>query len=319
MSDRAVPTVSAVVPTYQREATIATTIARLLAEPDLLEIIVVDDGSTDGTGEVLRAAAAADPRVRPVTTTNGGANRARLAGSQAARGDVVLLLDDDVRLCPGAVRGHAGHHVGTARLVVVGYMPVDRGSPTRDTYPRDIYAREYEKHCGGWEADPESVLASLWSGNISLRREDHLSAGMLLAGSSVRGYHEDLDLGLSCVRAGLRGTFDRGLRARHLFERSPEGFLRDARSSGQNLAALHDRHSDMLGSLDRDFGRGLPAPARWLVNSSALVPGPRLLMTWAIGVFGMLHMFRLQRLAAGMAWRQEQLRAVIELTAGKVD
>jgi glycosyltransferase involved in cell wall biosynthesis len=319
MSDTAVPTVSAVVPTYQREATIATTIARLLAEPDLLEVVVVDDGSTDGTGEVLRAAAAADPRVRPVTTANGGANRARLTGSQAARGDVVLLLDDDVQLCAGTVRGHAAHHVGTARLVVVGYMPVDQGPPARDTYPRDIYAREYEKHCGGWEADPDSVLASLWAGNISLRREDHLEAGRLLAGSPVRGYHEDLDLGLSCVRAGLTGMFDRGLRARHLFERSPEGFLRDARSSGQTLAAVHDRHRDMLGSLDHDFGRGLPAPARWLVNTSALVPGPRLLTTCAIEVFGRLRMFRLQRLAAGMAWRQEQLRAVLELTAEQVD
>jgi glycosyltransferase involved in cell wall biosynthesis len=60
------------------------------------EVIVVDNGSTDGTGDVLRAWAAGDPdRRRHVHEPVAGLSRARNRGVQAAEGGVVLFLDDD--------------------------------------------------------------------------------------------------------------------------------------------------------------------------------------------------------------------------------
>ena len=91
------PVVSVVIPAYNAEATLTATVAsaqrQTLAE---IEILVVDDASSDGTLAVARALAAADPRVRPIA---GGHNRgpagARNLGLAAARGEWIALLDSD--------------------------------------------------------------------------------------------------------------------------------------------------------------------------------------------------------------------------------
>lgn len=64
------------------------------------EVIVVDDGSTDHTAQV--ALDRHDPRLRVVTTENGGLSRARNAGVSACRGDWVMFLDADDELAPWA-------------------------------------------------------------------------------------------------------------------------------------------------------------------------------------------------------------------------
>ena len=307
---------SVVVVSFQRRQRLADTLKEtLVTARDALEIVVVDDGSTDGTAEMLERLAGTDARLRPVTIPNGGAEGARLAGARAARGEVVLHVDDDVVLAPGAVVGHARHHAAAERLVVAGHMPVNAGAPASDSYPRDIYARAYDRHVEAWEEHPESVLTSFWGGHVSLKREDHLALEPALGGG-FRGYHEDLDWGVCCLEACLRGVFDRRLEARHHYARSPSAFLKDARSSGIGLAKAHARHPDVLVAPDvRRLTRGLPAPAAWLVGRSAQRRWPRRLVGTLVRVLGAVRLFRVQRFAASLMWRIEQLRAVDELAA----
>src|SRR5512142_1357864 len=62
-----------------------------------IEIVVVDDASTDGTPQVIATAAASDPRVRPMrlTENSGGCSRPRNTGLDEVAGDYVLFLDSD--------------------------------------------------------------------------------------------------------------------------------------------------------------------------------------------------------------------------------
>src|SRR3954454_8936427 len=90
------PPVSVVIPTYRRRAQLASVVDPLLADEATAELIVVVDGSDDGSLELLRAIAHRDPRVRPIGSANQGQAAARQLGLEAARHPVVLLLDDDV-------------------------------------------------------------------------------------------------------------------------------------------------------------------------------------------------------------------------------
>jgi len=81
-------------PTFNRGATIRKSVDHILAlDYSEFELVVVDDGSTDDTAEVL--AAIRDPRLHVVKRKNGGISAARNSGVVAARGKYVLPLDDD--------------------------------------------------------------------------------------------------------------------------------------------------------------------------------------------------------------------------------
>ena len=90
------PHVTVVIPVYQGESRIGRTLERLRAQTFTdFEVVVVNDGSTDGTSEVVRHAALADPRIRLIEQPNGGIASARNCGVEAARGGALAFLDDD--------------------------------------------------------------------------------------------------------------------------------------------------------------------------------------------------------------------------------
>jgi 1,2-diacylglycerol 3-alpha-glucosyltransferase len=88
------PLVSVVMPAFNREGTLRNAIDSVLRQDfDGLELVVVDDGSTDGTGDVARAVH--DRRVHVVAQPNRGRAEARNRGVEAARGQFVVFLDSD--------------------------------------------------------------------------------------------------------------------------------------------------------------------------------------------------------------------------------
>jgi glycosyltransferase involved in cell wall biosynthesis len=92
----AAPRVSVIVPTYQRAAVVLEALESVLAQTlDDLEVLLVDDGSTDGTEEAVRARFGDEPRLRILRQANGGASSARNLGLEHARGAYVSFLDSD--------------------------------------------------------------------------------------------------------------------------------------------------------------------------------------------------------------------------------
>src|SRR6516164_1649055 len=90
------PLVSIITPAYNSADYIGETIASVRAQTFTdFELIVADDGSTDGTPDVVRTAAAGDPRVVLTETPHGGAAVARNTALHVARGRFIALLDSD--------------------------------------------------------------------------------------------------------------------------------------------------------------------------------------------------------------------------------
>jgi glycosyltransferase involved in cell wall biosynthesis len=233
--------ISVVVTAYNYAEGLPTTLAPLVRDPATAEVVVVVDGSRDGSFEMLQRMAAGEPRLRPFFIENRGRTGALQFGVEQARCDVVLTLDQDVVAHEGLVSGHAALHAEVPGRVVLGYMPTTKPPRRPGSFVVERYADEYERVCALWERDPRDVLRRLWGGNLSIARRDLGAAGGCDAGVGLQ-YCHDRELGLRLLGVGLEAMFDRGLRAEHRFERSIPGFLKAGREQGRDLAIIGRLH-----------------------------------------------------------------------------
>jgi len=116
---------SVLVDTYNHERLIEKALRSVLDQnypPGDFEILVVDDGSTDKTPEIVRQFA---PRVRPIRKKNGGQASAFNAGIPECRGDVIVFLDGDDWWAQGKLRKIAAVFSADAALGMVGHAFIE--------------------------------------------------------------------------------------------------------------------------------------------------------------------------------------------------
>ncbi|MGD9956352.1 MAG: glycosyltransferase family 2 protein [Candidatus Nanopelagicales bacterium] len=311
---------SVVIPTRNRRVRLSGLLDRLLADPGDHEIVVVDDGSTDGTAAMLQEYARRGGRVVPVAGPSSGAAAARLEGARRATGDVVVLLDDDVLPEPGLVAGHLAHHQREDDLLVQGYMPTTVPDPLpRGGFATLLYAQEYERSCLGYDADPGLVLTALWMGNISLPRARFVEASEDERMRSFGFRHEDRILGLLLRELGLRGVFDRSIVAHHIHARPLEAFLRDCYENGRGREAIHRLYPDVLPEPSEElYLDGLPGPARSVVAATRHEPVRRALvgaLRGGISAAGAVGSRRGELQLARIVRKVEQLHGARDLDA----
>jgi len=130
------PSVSVVIPTYNRRQFIGEAVASVLAQSHReLEVIVVDDGSTDGTGAFLQQRFGHDQRFRYVPQENAERAVARNTGIRAAQGQWLAFLDSDDLWLPDKLARQVACVTASPELVLVhtGYTEVDEhNQPLRD-------------------------------------------------------------------------------------------------------------------------------------------------------------------------------------------
>ncbi len=96
--------IAVVVPAYNEEKVIVDSVSSLLESNDVtFEILVVDDGSTDRTVEIVRQAFAADPRVKLLVKPNGGKASALNLALASTDAEIIVAIDADTRLDPDAI------------------------------------------------------------------------------------------------------------------------------------------------------------------------------------------------------------------------
>lgn len=207
------PTVSAIVPARNEEATIATAVESLAAQPEIQEIIVINDQSTDGTTALLQQLSSRYAQLRVLETKelpSGwiGKNYAVSLGAAQATGDWLLFTDADGVHLPGST-AHALSDAAESGAGIVSYSPEQE---TRHWWEKAlipfVYTRLSHKYSYAEVNHPDSPAAAASGQYLLIRREDYLRIGghAAIAGEVL----EDVALARLAKHAGVGLHFAQG-------------------------------------------------------------------------------------------------------------
>lgn len=198
--------VSIVVPTYNRREMVVQTIRSLYSQTyplSRLQVIVADDGSTDGTEQAI-SALDAPFQLQYRWQPNKGRCAARNLGIRAAHGDLMLFLDGDMVAERQLVAEHVESHRTQSDVLVRGDIRLLPSLREATPFAR-IALAELEKKWGQ-QVDQDGFLpfTQMLTGNLSIKSE-HLSIMGLMDERFDRGYAwDDVDWGYRAHRLGLR-------------------------------------------------------------------------------------------------------------------
>jgi glycosyltransferase involved in cell wall biosynthesis len=197
------PLISVIVPARNEAGSIASVIEAITSScpaRQALEIIVVDDGSTDGTVAVARAAGAQVLELGP-DQEGGNPARARNRGAAMAQGDPIVFLDADCTPAPGWLPALlAAHEAG--RQVVGGSLDLPPHLPVSARC--DYYCGWYHVH----SARPAGVVPNHPPGNLSVRRQLFAASVGFTEQHPIAYAHEELAWQAEVRRQGVEIYFE---------------------------------------------------------------------------------------------------------------
>ena len=170
-------TISVVIPARDEAARLAPCLAGLVADPDVGELLVVDDCSSDATADVARAGGARVLDGEPLPEGWCGKPWALEQGLRATTGDIVVFLDADARPQPGLVRELAGL-LDEVDLVTAGPRFHCAGFGERLLHPAMAATIPYRTGPGdavGWQPAPSRAIAN--GQCLAMRRDMLVQAG----------------------------------------------------------------------------------------------------------------------------------------------
>lgn len=262
---------SLVIPTYNSKDLLVPCLLSLnhqrIADVDEFEVVLVDDGSTDGTGEVVDSLSLTYPlrRLRLPRTERSCRSAARNAGISASDGDLIVFADGDQIIDPLFVSAHIQCHRGRPDLVAIGFRDylapgrVDAGMLER-TFTPDAFppVTRQDERAEVTEALSHN-LANLATGwhflygcNVSVRKEHLLAVGGF--DENIRKWSfEDVELGYRLHQRGLTLVLNPFSRVYHQFH--PESEQQRYADWRENFAYFTEKHP------------GLEVRLQWILDS----------------------------------------------------
>lgn len=226
------PLVSIVIPCYKQAVYLAQVIESALSQSyEQVEVIVVDDGSPDDAAEVVSRY----PAVKYVRQRNSGVSAARNTGLRESHGELVVFLDADDWLLPGAIQTgvdafqahpESGYVAGLAQWTDAEGAPID--TPPRPEIGEDIFEQLLVDNCRTW------ILAAMY----------RATAVRTLGGFDASVTHlEDWDLNLRVARMAPVHLHDAVVGA---YRRHPSGLSANARGMLRAVTRMLRRYQREL-------------------------------------------------------------------------
>ncbi len=217
---------SVIVSTFNRRDLVLRSIRTLMDQDfpaDRYEIVVVVDGSTDGTASALR-------ELRPscgyriIEQLNRGLAGARNTGWRTSDRDLLIFLDDDMLCDPSLVRAHFEAHTQSESTIGVGTVLLSPDSH------QTVAAACFNREVGSYALSPESAghplpISTCIFGNTSIRRSWMIKSGGFDERFRMR---EDAEIATRLVRLGAQPRFVPQAAAYQLYTKTASDLIRDS-------------------------------------------------------------------------------------------
>ncbi|MBA7646081.1 Undecaprenyl-phosphate 4-deoxy-4-formamido-L-arabinose transferase [subsurface metagenome] len=284
MNTEKIEKVSVIIPTHNQKKILAKTLDYLILQDypkEQYEIIVVDDGSTDATQEMVKSRMGSGVGLRYLYQKQRGPHFARNLGIKKARGEIIIFVDSDIFTAPNFITEHVTFHQKFGDVVVSG--------PTVRTDRLDnVFADTNRRKIKKWLFDFSGP--SFITSNLSVKRKSLLRVGGFDEEFTGFGWH-DWELGLRLKKLGLKAKKNINAIVYHYKKKinlSDLPFLCEKkREQGRNAVLYHKKHhglrvkfgirpqslifDKLIGWIDTDFGESLILLAtkkgnRWWLN-----------------------------------------------------
>jgi glycosyltransferase involved in cell wall biosynthesis len=293
--------VSIVVPTFNRKEVLAKAVRAYCAQSgvsEIKEVIVVDDGSTDGTDQVVSTLVTELPfPVRKFHQLNRGPASARNIGISQATGEIILFTDDDIIPAPNLIAEHLSWHdqypeAGTAVLGYVTWAPELRPTPFMNWLGLDGPLFAYGHFLGKAELD----FRAFYTCNLSLKR-DFLRPTERFDEDFRGAAWEDTEFGYRLQKRGMRLLYNPaavGYHYQHMTfaaacqrtHRVALAFrILEQKDAGKHLLKLMEAESATLpprGRLGRLLSPALRALKRGLLSPLGLLLDTQIPLPWSV-------------------------------------
>jgi glycosyltransferase involved in cell wall biosynthesis len=236
--------VSVVIPTYQRCNSVNRVLSALDSQSfpyDEYEVIVSIDGSQDGTKEmVMEFESQYD--LDYIWEPNSGRAFACNRGIRRARGEVLIILDDDMEPSFEFIEAHFNAHSKNSMLGVMGAAPItiDRSSSLAARYIAEEFNSRLKKIS---DSRYKFQIRDFYGGNLSINLENILNVGGF--DEIFKGYaHEDIELAYRLIKHGVEFVYDKDAYCTQHYEDSFRNLLKKTISAGKSAVLLYRMHPD---------------------------------------------------------------------------
>ncbi len=245
----ATPHLSVIIPTFRRRDSVERALralARQTLAPEAYEVIVSIDGSQDGTREMVETFSV-PYQLRSIWQPNRGRAAACNAGIRMARGEVLVIFDDDMEPAPDCLESHWQAHPIGSRFGVMGAVPI---TGEDDDPPVAAYiAAKFNQHLNNLaQPDHRLTLRDFYSGHFSIRRNVLLEVGLFDEAFQIYG-NEDLELSLRLTKSGVTLVYAPQALAYQHYSKDFATLARDTIAKGQTAVLLASKHPDALPAL----------------------------------------------------------------------
>jgi glycosyltransferase involved in cell wall biosynthesis len=241
--------ISVVIPTRNNSHRFATPLKTLLQQtlaPTDYEVIVVDNGSTDETPQILARLSEQAPQLRWVTEPIPGKSSARNRGIREAQGELIIFIDDDILVEGDHLEKHQRYHLEASQAVAVLGAVIDI-SPMEPGWLQDYFqARQ-------WLSSPQTRVKPGWAyvatDTLSVKRET-LEQVKMRSGSMPTYFdldfkmRQDGELGFRLHQIGVKFIFANDIICRHNHPRNLQAMVNRSYGIGYATAQFIKKHPE---------------------------------------------------------------------------